>query len=466
MQDTKEPSSTMLYVSNLPFSFEDGDLKNVFAAYKVTTAYVATRRNGRSKGFGFVTFSSSDEQKKAQASLDGKELDGRQLSVKVAHKDERRDERGELREEFKTETREPRKRQGGGGGGRGDKDAAPAADKTPSDTVLYVSNLPFEFTDDDLSKVFAAHKPSLARIARRRNERSKGFGFVEFAHHKDQQAALALDGHTVGDRQISVKVSVAGARAVAGDDDKERNNDRNKNGDRKPKKPAAAAPRAVDPHSTEPSTTTVYVSNLPFEMTDAQLSKLFQDKGHKAVAAHIARKRDNRSKGFGFVEFSSQAEQQKALALDGQTLEDRDISVKIAKKGSETRAADEGAADAKRKRAPRKKADGEDRPAREPRAPREPRAAAPAREKKPSDTLVYVSNLSFDVDDNALAKLFDGLSIKSAHVAVRRNGRSKGFGFVEFASHAEQQKALAKSGTDLAGRTLTVEVANEKLEDK
>jgi RNA recognition motif-containing protein len=49
-------------------------------------------------------------------------------------------------------------------------------------------------------------------------------------------------------------------------------------------------------------------------------------------------------------------------------------------------------------------------------------------EKKDSATLVYVSNLSFDVDDAALAKLFDGLTIKSAHVAVRRNGKSKGFG--------------------------------------
>jgi RNA recognition motif-containing protein len=71
-------------VSNLPFSFEDGDLKNIFNGYEVTSAYVAVRRNKRSKGFGFVTFSTPEQQKKALDSFDGKELDGRTLSVKVS----------------------------------------------------------------------------------------------------------------------------------------------------------------------------------------------------------------------------------------------------------------------------------------------------------------------------------------------------------------------------------------------
>jgi hypothetical protein len=57
--DAKEPSSTMLYVSNLPFSFEDADLKAVFQGFEVTSAYVATRRNGRSKvGDGLVVWRS------------------------------------------------------------------------------------------------------------------------------------------------------------------------------------------------------------------------------------------------------------------------------------------------------------------------------------------------------------------------------------------------------------------------
>lgn len=477
----------MLYVSNLPFSFEDADLKGVFAGFDVTQAYVATRRNGRSKGFGFVTFANTDQQKKALTAIDGKELDGRKLTVKVAHKDDRRDAKGELRDEFKTEPREPRKRGGANkadgnnnNNAGGNKQPAAAqkapAEKKPSETVVYVSNLPFEFTDAELAKVFAAHKPTSARIARRRNDRSKGFGFVEFANSADQKAALALDGHNIGDRQIQVKVSVAADRtaAPAQDGAKKAEGEKKKRAPKAKEEKKDDAPKQRAPKSAasdELSETTVYVSNLPFDLSDAALSEIFSSKGTKPVSAHIARKRDQRSKGFGFVQFASNADQKAALALDGSNLQDRPISVKVAKKGSETRASETGEAksnpgnnnnnadkkegEAKRKRRPKKAAgEGGDK-----------KEAAPAKEKKPSDTLVYVSNLAFEVDDNALAKLFDGFTIKSAHVAVRRNGRSKGFGFVEFASHAEQVKALAKSGTSLEGRVLTVEVAHEKLNE-
>eukprot|EP00178_Gracilaria_changii_P000991 TRINITY_DN11354_c0_g1_i1.p2 TRINITY_DN11354_c0_g1~~TRINITY_DN11354_c0_g1_i1.p2 ORF type:complete len:237 (+),score=57.96 TRINITY_DN11354_c0_g1_i1:31-711(+) len=194
----KEPSNTMLYVSNLPFSFEDKDLAAIFADFQVDSAYVAVRHNGRSKGFGFVTFKSPEQQKAALA-YDGKDLDGRPLTVKVAHKDDRRDAKGELKEEFKTA--DSRQSRGRGGG---------QAERTLSETVVYVSNLPFEFSDEDLMGVFAQHKPVSARIARRGNARSKGFGFVEFGSTEAQQAALALDGHTIDEREITVKVSMSG----------------------------------------------------------------------------------------------------------------------------------------------------------------------------------------------------------------------------------------------------------------
>jgi len=48
---------------------------------------------------------------------------------------------------------------------------------------------------------------------------------------------------------------------------------------------------------------------------------------------------------------------------------------------------------------------------------------------------------------------------------MRRNGRAKGFGFVDFASHEEQQRALKLNGQELEGRPLTVQVAN-KVEEK
>jgi RNA recognition motif-containing protein len=489
MQETKEPSSTMLYCSNLPFSFEDKDLKGIFAGYEVTSAYVAVRRNGRSKGFGFVTFSTPEQQKKAKDAFDGKELDGRTLTVKIAHKDDRRDAKGELRDEFKTaETREARprgQRREGGESNKGNNASAAPSEKKPSETVLYVSNLPFEFTDEDLKKVFAAHKPVSARIARRRNERSKGFGFVEFPSKKEQTAALALDQHTIEDRQITVKVSMVGDDRKEGGERKSENNNNkganNKGGNNSNNNNSGnaqkkeRAPRQQQEKKEGSSSSTIYVSNLPFDLTDESLAEVFRSKGHNPVSARIARRRDDRSKGFGFVEFANQEQQLAALAaVDQTTLVDRVISAKVALKDSETRegGAKQGGnnnnggakadADAPKRKRNRKRAGGDRAEGGNNNEKKEERKPVERKEKKDSATLVYVSNLSFDVDDAALAKLFDGLSIKSAHVAVRRNGKSKGFGFVDFTSGADQKKALAKDGTELAGRKLVVEVAKEE----
>lgn len=75
-----------LYVSNLGFHVNDDDLMNLFSAYgTVSSAKVITdRETGKSRGFGFVEMQSDDEGKKAIAGLEGKELEGRNISVSVA----------------------------------------------------------------------------------------------------------------------------------------------------------------------------------------------------------------------------------------------------------------------------------------------------------------------------------------------------------------------------------------------
>lgn len=91
-----------------------------------------------------------------------------------------------------------------------------------------------------------------------------------------------------------------------------------------------------------------------------------------------------------------------------------------------------------------------------------PRGPKGAPEGELSKTLVFAANLSFDVDDELLKKAFEGLNVTSAHVVRRRFGarKSKGFGFVDFASEQDQQKALAQyNGKDYLGRPLTLKVA-------
>jgi cold-inducible RNA-binding protein len=75
-----------LYVGNLSFSTTDPDLKDLFAQYgNVTDVHLVTdRMTGKSRGFAFVTMSSAAEGKAAIAALEGKFLDGRNLTVNEA----------------------------------------------------------------------------------------------------------------------------------------------------------------------------------------------------------------------------------------------------------------------------------------------------------------------------------------------------------------------------------------------
>lgn len=78
--------SNNLYVGNLTFNTTSADLETLFARYgNVTKAQVITDRDtGRSRGFGFVEMSSSDEASAAINSLNGHNVDGRDLTVNVA----------------------------------------------------------------------------------------------------------------------------------------------------------------------------------------------------------------------------------------------------------------------------------------------------------------------------------------------------------------------------------------------
>ncbi len=91
--------STKLYVGNLSFDTSEIELEELFAGSgTVQSANIITDRDtGRSRGFGFVEMSSTEEANNAIAELNGKEVGGRDIVVNEA---------------------KPREDRGGGGGGR------------------------------------------------------------------------------------------------------------------------------------------------------------------------------------------------------------------------------------------------------------------------------------------------------------------------------------------------------------
>ena len=88
-----------LYVGNLNYAMTASELETLFGQFGTVQSaqVIADRETGRSKGFGFVEMGSDQEAQAAIQALNGKEVDGRALTVNEARP----------------------KTEGGGGGGRG-----------------------------------------------------------------------------------------------------------------------------------------------------------------------------------------------------------------------------------------------------------------------------------------------------------------------------------------------------------
>ena len=89
-----------LYCGNLSYNVASSDLDQIFGEYGTVQSaeVIMDRDTGRSKGFGFVEMGSDEEAQAAIAGVNGKEHDGRTLTVNEAR---------------------PRENRGGGGGGGG-----------------------------------------------------------------------------------------------------------------------------------------------------------------------------------------------------------------------------------------------------------------------------------------------------------------------------------------------------------
>ncbi len=75
-----------VYIGNLPWSVDDKKLKELFSEFgEVSEAVVIKDKyNGRSKGFGFVTFANEEDAQKAISEMNEKEIDGRAIKVNEA----------------------------------------------------------------------------------------------------------------------------------------------------------------------------------------------------------------------------------------------------------------------------------------------------------------------------------------------------------------------------------------------
>ena len=185
-----------LFVAGLPESISEEVLRQIFEATGgkvVEVSLPRERATGKVRGFGFVTFASSDEAIRARDELDGTIHAGRSISVRpFSSEPPKRGERMDNRSEAPAT---------GGGGGPGGSE----------DRTLYVGNLPYDTSQQELSQYLTDN--NVGPIARIHlpvgpDGRMRGFGFVTLGNSEAAQAALGvLNGAEVRGRRLMVNIA-------------------------------------------------------------------------------------------------------------------------------------------------------------------------------------------------------------------------------------------------------------------
>lgn len=247
-------AGTKVFVGNLSFKTRSKGLRDAFSQIgNVEGARVVTQGR-RSMGYGFVQYASQEDAEAAVKKMHKSNLDDREINVeistsattlnppgkkqptaqsskpkrprkKVAKKpapeangeeaapaeektgDEGDDAKKSTKRKPKRRPRKAKKKPAATEKKAEPKEQVVRPPKELSETVLYVSNIPFTLDDDTLKEAFAKFNPTSANVIRRkRNNLSKGFGFVNFEKEADQAAALnEMHKAKVGDREITVR---------------------------------------------------------------------------------------------------------------------------------------------------------------------------------------------------------------------------------------------------------------------
>eukprot|EP00918_Siedleckia_nematoides_P071861 GHVU01156976.1.p1 GENE.GHVU01156976.1~~GHVU01156976.1.p1 ORF type:complete len:306 (-),score=41.80 GHVU01156976.1:107-1024(-) len=159
-----------LFVFHLPSDWDDSMLKETFAQFgNCTSAMVAKKKSGASRGYGFVTF---DNPKTAALAIQ------RMNSQPVG---------ADRKKRLKVQLKHP---------------PAPRPGCT-----IFVFHLPNEWSESHLQYHFNNFGPVVSATVKRHMGSSKGFGFVTFQYPESaRQAILYMNGYQVGNKRLKVSM--------------------------------------------------------------------------------------------------------------------------------------------------------------------------------------------------------------------------------------------------------------------
>merc|ERR1711876_164843 len=178
---------TNVYVKNINDEYDEAKLNEMFQKYgKISSVKVMKSEDGKSKGFGFVSFESPEEAMIACDELNGQDLDGKTVFVGRAQKKAER--QAELKKKFEALKMERLNRYQG--------------------VNLYVKNLDDTIDDDKLRQEFAPFGTITSAKVMCEEGRSKGFGFVCFSSPEEvTKAVTEMNGRIIITKPLYVALA-------------------------------------------------------------------------------------------------------------------------------------------------------------------------------------------------------------------------------------------------------------------
>ncbi|XP_010013522.1 PREDICTED: polyadenylate-binding protein 4 isoform X3 [Nestor notabilis] len=276
-----------VFIKNLDKSIDNKALYDTFSAFgNILSCKVVCDENG-SKGYAFVHFETQDAADRAIEKMNGMLLNDRKVFVgRFKSRKEREAELGAKAKEF---------------------------------TNVYIKNFGDDMDDERLKELFSKYGKTLSvKVMTDPTGKSKGFGFVSFEKHEDANKAVEeMNGKDINGKMVFV------GRA------------------QKKVERQAELKRRFEQLKQERLSryqgVNLYIKNLDDTIDDEKLRKEFSPFG--SITSAKVMLEDGRSKGFGFVCFSSPEEATKAVTeMNGRIVGSKPLYVALAQRKEERKA--------------------------------------------------------------------------------------------------------------------------------
>lgn len=280
---TRRNGESNIFIKNLHPAIDNKALHDTFSAFgKILSCKVATDEVGNSKCFGFVHYESHEAAEAAIENVNGMLLNDHEVFVgKHISKKDRESKFEEMKANY---------------------------------TNVFVKNLPLDYTEDQLKELFSSYGAITSLyLEKDQDGKSKGFGFVNFENHQDAAKAVEeLNNKVINDQPIYV------GRAQK---------KRERLEELKKQYETTRLERLSKYQGVN-----LFVKNLDDSIDNDKLEQEFKPYG-TITSARVMMDETGKSKGFGFVCFSSPEEATKAITeMNQKMLEGKPLYVALAQR--------------------------------------------------------------------------------------------------------------------------------------